>query len=619
MSEKMRVGELRPSQIMHAYGIGSIVDLEKFSGIVMGLQDWDPPRPPDVVQEPRLLGLVRTHLGPQVQHLVLPPAASDDAADPLSPEARRGLPITTFPRWVRCPVCDLIAPLDFGVFQLEHDAWRPDATRYVHANCQKSKGRPPAVLPVRFVRACEKGHLDDFPWVEFVHGGPTKCAALLRLYEFGVSAEAADIVVKCETCNVSQPMSQAFGEAGKKKLGACTGRFPHLRSEAPCQETAKAMLSGASNIWFSMTASAITIPSGRGRIDAAIEEHWAQLAPITSRDILAAFRAAGHLQTFDEWALEDIFSAIERKRSGGEAPSVQGLRELKTDEWHALVRGGSEGADFLVTNAEVPGSWATWLEQVGLVQRLRVVNAFLGFTRIVSPGDYADVDEVPNRASIDRSRPTWVPASEMRGEGLFLRFREDAITAWLRQPAVRERDAVFHDAHVRFRRARRIANAELAYPGLRYVLLHSLSHALLRQLAIECGYSAASIRERIYAAEGAEPMAGILLYTAAPDSEGTLGGLVDLGKPEHLDRHLRAAVRGLALCASDPLCSEHPPGGEPPSLHGAACHACMFASETSCERGNKYLDRTLLVQTFGGPDGVPFFDAEVGATDFGES
>ncbi len=134
----------------------------------------------------------------------------------------------------------------------------------------------------------------------------------------------------------------------------------------------------------------------------------------------------------------------------------------------------------------------------------------------------------------------------------------------------------------------------------------------MRQLALECGYTAASIRERIYAREPGDPagpMAGVLLYTAAADSEGTLGGLVSLGEPGSLGRHLDHALEQMRLCASDPLCAEHHPHREGITLHGASCHACLFAAETSCERGNKYLDRSVLVHTFG-PDQLAFFEPE---------
>jgi len=146
------------------------------------------------------------------------------------------------------------------------------------------------------------------------------------------------------------------------------------------------------------------------------------------------------------------------------------------------------------------------------------------------------------------------------------------------------------------------------WPGPRYILLHTLSHVLMREFALDCGYSAASIRERIYSsATGDEPMAGILLYTAAPDSEGTLGGLVSLGQPERFERLLGQALRHAEICTSDPTCAEHEPGAlGDDHLHGAACHACLFASETSCEKGNRYLDRSVLVPTVAGGD-TPFF------------
>jgi hypothetical protein len=147
-------------------------------------------------------------------------------------------------------------------------------------------------------------------------------------------------------------------------------------------------------------------------------------------------------------------------------------------------------------------------------------------------------------------------------------------------------------------RLRRNLPLQDGWPGERYVLLHSLAHALIRELALECGYTASSIRERIYASESTddEPMAGVLLYTAAPDSEGTLGGLVSLGEPDELGPLLRHALERAQLCSSDPLCADHEPRSDG-SVHAAACHACQFASETSCERGNRFLDRATLVPT----------------------
>ncbi len=174
----------------------------------------------------------------------IPPA--EDANNALNPDSLKGVPITAFPKWVKCPACDLIAPLDIGVFALKEDPYHPDKTRFVHSNCDKVTGGPPPVLPVRFVRSCNNGHLDDFPWRDFVCGRNSGCNGALRLYEFGVSAQADDIVVKCGTCQKSSPMTVAFSEAGKALIGKCRGKHPHLGIQEKCDEESKSMLAGAS-------------------------------------------------------------------------------------------------------------------------------------------------------------------------------------------------------------------------------------------------------------------------------------------------------------------------------------------------------------------------------------
>jgi hypothetical protein len=243
-----------------------------------------------------------------------------------------------------------------------------------------------------------------------------------------------------------------------------------------------------------------------------------------------------------------------------------------------------------------------------LLERLREVNALLGFTRVEAPEESADPTQQAPRAPLCSGPPSWVPATEVHGEGVFLRLYENAILAWERYPSVQAREAKLRGGHRGWRTSRRLDPAE-DFPGARYAMLHTLSHLLIRELALECGYNAASIRERIYAdVDGDNPQAGILIYTAAADSDGTLGGLVQLGQPDNLGRLLAQALNRAAICSSDPLCSEHDPGKDR-SLHAAACHACSFVSETSCEKGNRYIDRALLVPTLEVADAA-FFPRE---------
>lgn len=148
-------------------------------------------------------------------------------------------------------------------------------------------------------------------------------------------------------------------------------------------------------------------------------------------------------------------------------------------------------------------------------------------------------------------------------------------------------------------------------PSARFILVHSFAHMLLHQVALDCGYSVASLKERVYARglETGDPMAGVLVFTADSDSEGTLGGLVALGDPATLGRLVTEGLQRASLCSGDPLCAEHHADVERgSSLHGAACHSCLFLPEIPCNHGNRSLDRAVLVPTFAVPD-LAFFNA----------
>lgn len=620
---KPRVGDVRPSQLLYTYGVGSIVDLPDFSVLVMGLDDW--PANADAmrtISEDRLLAAIHTFPKlAQVEKFLAPPTetTSGNPWDPLSDMAVVGVPVATFPRWMVCPACRLLAAIDSGLFTLKSDRWR-STRRYVHENCSKrAKNNAPIVVPARFLIACEDGHLDDFPWVEFVHGANGPCSApILRLFEQGPSGEARDLVVRCEACEKERRLAEAFGRQNRQQLPFCRGRHPHLRDYDlnGCERLVHPLVLGASNAWFPLVLSSIAIPGGTERLDQLVSERWAFLQVITTPDVLAAFRQVGHLSDFSRYSERVLWDAIQRHRQP--APAAENADDLRLPEWRVFTAGqpGPNTPDFRLRVAPAPPAYSDLIERVVLVERMREVRTLTGFTRIDSPGEGLDVDaedEVRTIAPLSRRVPTWLPAVEVRGEGIFLQFSEARIAEWLQRPAVRERARLFTQAHLRWYKARDIDATKVTNPGMRYVFLHSFAHALMRQMAIEAGYAAASISERIYGRGSDEPggpMAGILFYTAASDSEGTLGGLVRLGQTDTLERHIAGALESMALCASDPTCAEHEPSNDGMSLHAAACHACMFAPETSCERGNRYLDRSVLVRTFA-QNGLAFFDEGV--------
>ena len=612
------VGDIRPSQLMYTYGVGAIIDLPKFSVIVTGLEDWNTsPEYAKPIVEDRLLMAVRYQL-PEVRKLLSPPVVPDTGLppDPFDSIAQVGVPVATFPRWMVCPLCRLLAPLSSGLFQLKEDPYHPDRVAYRHENC--NKGKHPEVFPARFLVACENGHLDDFPWVDFVHQGSPCEQPLLRLFEYGATGEARDLEVRCDSCGAKRRLSEAFGRENRPKMPRCRGRRPQLRGYDPdgCDLHMRTIILGASNTWFPVLYSTVAIPVESGRLAQLVDEKWADLQSVTDPVIIGYLRNRGELGELSDYDDEEIWQAIKtrRQQDAGEIPPPSEEPDLKEPEWRVFTQYDAQlnGEDFRLRPLAPPSRYAPVIDQVMLVERLREVRAIVGFARLDSVGELTDPDlnVQITPAPISRQPPKWVPTAEVRGEGIFIQFNEAKILEWLNRPSVRSRADEFLESHKKWRSSRYIQPPEEGFPGMRYVLLHSFAHALMRQLTLECGYSAASIRERIYARppEGpGGPMAGVLIYTSAPDSEGTLGGLVSLGEPKNLGRHISQALEAAHLCAGDPLCAEHPPSRTGRTLHAAACHACLFSPETSCERGNKYLDRSVLVKTVERDD-LAFFE-----------
>lgn len=600
---KYAVGEVRPSQLLLTYGVGSLIDLPHISTLVMGLDEWDTTYSAEITEE-RLLHAIQTAVGPQVQRLLSPPTPPTSSGSPFEATKYIGVPVATFPRWMVCPRCRLLAPVDMGYFELKANPYQPDKMRYIHHNC--SFQPPSVVLPSRFMIACESGHLDDFPWVHFVHKG-VKCEKpSLKLNEIGVSGEPSDLRVECKSCGAKRSMADAFSSDEEQMYHpVCRGRRPHLRDfeRKTCVYQARTTLLAASNSWFPLIFSSLSIPTSVDTLSQLVEAQWPMLEKVENMQGITLLRSIGVLKQADEYPDTQVWAAVEQRKSGTTTKEIVAPGDLKIPEWQVLShpQTAPKAADFEVKAVDAPDNYTHLFQQTVLVERLREVQALTGFTRIESLRDYAEEEELPTEhiMRLSRNALRWVPASEVRGEGLFLHFREDVVQTWTERPLIQQQHTRIYEAHRRWRKARHIEPTGDHYPGIRYVLLHTFAHALMRQLTLECGYTAASIRERIYAqppsaAGGA--MAGILLYTAASDSEGTLGGLVSLGKPELLSWHIYGALEEMQRCASDPLCAEHT-SREDNTLHEAACHACLFVPETSCERGNRYLDRSLLVPT----------------------
>ena len=345
-----KVGELNPSQLLYSFGVGAIVDLPHLSVIVSGLDDW--PVDPNYVreiQEDRLLSAIQNELGHQVKRLLSLPIVADmgENTNLFEREAHIGVPVATFPQWMVCPACHLLGPLQSELFQLEVDYFHPDRTHYEHVNCQYSRKKP-TVLPARFLVACENGHLDDFPWVEYVHDFDESKYdhKSLTFYEYEPSGEARDLYVECNVCHAKRQLSNAFGQENRKKMPLCKGRRPHLHDYDPngCDEEmhVRAILLGASNIWFPLVMNTIALPATIEKLDNLVSENWGTLEKVNKQHELDTMEKFGLLKQFAEFSLDELWSAVQRKHHTEQTAQNSDHPDLFQPEWTVLREADSQ-------------------------------------------------------------------------------------------------------------------------------------------------------------------------------------------------------------------------------------------------------------------------------------
>lgn len=507
----------------------------------------------------------------------------------------------------------------------------PLHTRGRRRCCHCQKGW---LVQVPFVAVCAQGHAQDFPFKEWVHRSVSpSCSGALRLRSTGGASLAAQ-VVECD-CGKSRTMASITdGSADRSYLTSnladddeflCPGRSPWHGTEEPagCGSSIKGSLRSASNVYYAVTRSSIYLPQSDDpdieQVLAIFETH-AGLATI-----LQVFRDTGQtgtpgvirniaradLEPFTDPALEAALAAYFSEREDvpreDDTGPVAGEVEFRRAEFDVL-RAPQQHVE-LESRSYPLADYGEWMQRhidtIVLVDRLRETRAMVGFERIV-PETPSQVEERKKLLRADRSAGEWLPAALVYGEGIFLGLREARVAEWERRESVRRRAALlqhrFEDAAAR----RNLNEREL--PG-RLLLLHTLAHLLINQLMFECGYSSASLRERLYVSPDPQAMAGLLIYTAAGDAEGTMGGLVRMGKPEHLARIVAQAVEGALWCSADPVCMEvgSSSGQGPDSCNLAACHNCALVPETACEQFNRFLDRGAVVGHIDDPT-LGYFD-----------
>ena len=592
-----RLGDIRRSVAVMTFGPGSVVDFRAdgapVSAVPAGLEEWD--------ANSSALGRAQQISEPRLQRKLsvggfrLPPVVDDD-------RGRDTLVAVRFPEWLQCPQCDRIALAG---------RWKEEpgrAYRYCAHCTRKMPGqRKVFAVPVRFVMACAKGHLDEFPWHFWVrHKDDCKKGPRADLYLKSERPGLSGLILSCRECKARRSMDGVF--SAKTWRVQCRGRRPWLAAnDEQCESEPRALQRGASNIYFPVVESALSIPPWSDLLQEALGLHWNTIVDTKPKDRSAL------IQIFTRNVLEPILRELDLSPEDFERHiqdrltqyNDESILNIRQEEYRQFMWGtdttvGDE-RDFEVRNVSVPDCLRPFLSRVVRAVRLREVRALKGFTRINPPGD-EDSSEI---ASISVGRPNWLPAIEVRGEGIFLAFNQETLRGWEVRDRVVERAQSVHMAWRKEWKQRYGEDEPALRITPRYLLAHTFAHALMRQLTLLCGYSTAALRERLYVSDGNDGMAGLLIYTATPDSDGTLGGLQRQGEAHLIEPAVVAATRAMEWCSSDPLCIETALAGSD-RMSFAACHACVLAPETACEEYNRFLDRAVLVGLPGAPD-VGFF------------
>jgi len=591
---------MRRSALIGPWGVGAIVPFPNDESLMIaGLDMWRYNNPmPFIIKDERL----QRRLG--VQELRWPPDFREKNADPQNCLLK--IPAVRFPTWHYCPYCGSMEKTTFYQQQPECDCYPWSKGRRCNPNYRYKR----KLIPERFIIICPNGHIDDFPVAEWLHAesghiyNPNTCK--IRRSTGGASASLSGIFYEC-TCGAKKSIAAAKRPGALGRIGyRCKGAKPWLgikEDEAnPCTcrpEDMQIVLRGATNVWFADTRSSIYIPTddeqATKRIITILDQYY---------EVISASRTNGEWNraAIDTLAKkyhidsEELFQAFLKREAGLEGfPKVSeemSEEAYRLAEYNVLTKSsGSDKQRFYSKNYPVTcydPIISKFFKSISLVHKLQETRAFIGFSRVE-----------PNQTPISERKKmlrlgdeNWLPAIQVQGEGVFFEFDKEALEKWAERSTVLKRVKNLQDAYEKS--VFGTNSADKLRPE--FLLIHTFAHLLINQLSFECGYGSSSIRERIYCEKttNAYGMYGVLLYTASGDSEGSLGGLVRQGEKNRIEDIICNAVRNAAWCSSDPVCIQSF-GQGPESCNLAACHNCALLPETSCECGNRLLDRGVVV------------------------
>lgn len=621
-------GPLRQSQVIAPFGPGSMhTDRFGISLICCGLDHWFDGSEQKNIQEFIIDDEWRIQRDLGVQHLRLPPDYRRGQIGVEVPNIGMTIPFLRFPTWHYCSIC--------GRMEKTALTYQGTGSQKICPDCSKKKSVRNPLVQVRFIAVCEHGHIMEFPWKEWAHQShsPNCGDDSLRLVEYG-GGTLDSIGVSCTECGMHRRLSGITSSnlSVDGEEFSCAGQRLWLHDEdgTGCGKQIRGSLRNASNIYFARIFSSIFLPRHSAPA-VSITPTTAELIHVMERPSVSARLDTlldlgvdyekiieklreNHNLDFKEYSDDEISVALGQytasegedqndKSSLGNKPFDR--ESFRLEEYRILTQEWDE--PYLLSRSADLKSYSNRIRRcfskIMLIHKLRETRVFTGFTRLAPVSDQSP-SELQNHLWLDPPDigSSWLPASIVHGEGIFIEFNRTVLSEWLEGDAGAAVEKRIKGLRNNFFEA--VADR----PGCEilnelhpvFIMIHTFAHLLMNQLIFECGYSSASLRERLYfSSDDQTPMAGLLIYTAAGDSEGTMGGLVRMGQPELFDPLLQQAIRKAQWCSADPVCMElgsH--GGQGPySCNLAACHNCALVPETACTQFNRFLDRGVVTGT----------------------
>lgn len=566
--EKISVGDIRKTQMITTFGVGSIVDFKDDTVIIASTDDWD--YNPNDVEEVENRKIFNENLSviTGAEYFLMP--RTTQSTNSFS----KGKDITSyvFPEKIHCPRCGNI--YDFRELDIKD--------RYKCPQCRNNMNAS------RFIVVCARGHMDDFPYDWWVHNGKPCPSGVksprIKMVNIYNRTDIDSLRLECTECKSTRSMVQVFSENALSEFG-CTCKHPHFkdpyaRAQYGCHDKMRAMLRSASGVYFPITKAALLIPPWSKKVVNYIQKNYSILKAVEEDKIAYAIKQVLHDNNITDDEIMRSWSAVkiamDQKRKRSELSVYE-------DEYVILSKEENQNEDnFSSYSSPVPEKYKPYFEQLAVVDRLTITQAFTSFTRITRNEAYS--------VAISQYPKPWFPAVELTGEGIFIRFNKDKVTKWRNTHSSRYR---------RMKKAMEDSKFILDIFSETYVMLHTFAHLFIREISNVCGYSAASIREKIYSEIDEEKnevkMCGVLIYVSSSDSDSSLGGLISVADNKDVfEEIMDSMLERASWCSGDPLCISSMKQGYK-NLNYAACHDCVLLPETSCERFNCFLDRASVV------------------------